>query len=301
MRARPTRLALLLTALLATLVLAACGGGSGGDETTSPSGTSASGADAVLVAAATKASDAGSSKVKFAATTDIPGQEAPVVLTGEGEFDYAAQKGRLTYDLSDLFAAAGQDIGSEPAEIVVDGTVFYMKFPALSSLLPGAKEWIKFDLATLGKESGFDLAQLQQLNQGDPAATLEYLRATGDVEEVGQEDLDGVETTHYRATVDVDKAIEQAPAESRAALQAQIDQLKAAGLEKLPIDVWIDGDGLPRKFTYDVTVDTNGQKVRTVVEMELTDYGVEVEVTPPPADQVTDFSELASQLGATTG
>jgi hypothetical protein len=297
------RLILMLAAVLAALALAACGGGSGGGEDAVPT-TGGETADALLAAAATKATDAGSSRVSFTATTDIPGQEAPLVISGEGEFDYEGQKGRLTYDLSDIFAAAGQDFGSgDPAEIIVDGVVFYMKFPALTSLLPGTKEWIKFDLATLGEAEGFDLAQLQQLNQGDPTAILEYLRATGDVEEVGAEEVDGVETTHYQATVDLDRAVQQAPADVRDQVQAQIDQIKASsGLTELPIDVWIDGDGLPRKLAYDMTIEAEGQEVHTVLEMVFTDYGVEVDVTPPPADQVTDFAELTASLGgATTG
>jgi hypothetical protein len=126
------------------------------------------------------------------------------------------------------------------------------------------------------------------------------LRGSGEVEEVGVEALDGVETTHYRATVDLDRAVQQAPAEARDQVQAQIDQIKAAGISELPIDVWIDGDGLPRKLGYDITVEAEGQEVHTVLEMLFTDYGIEVDVTPPPADQVTDFSELTASLGAAT-
>jgi hypothetical protein len=274
MRIRSRRFAALLLAALAALAFAACGGGDSGGE--------------------------GSSRIALTVTSDVPGQDAPIVFTGEGEFDYEAQKGRFAYDLSDLFAAAGQDFGSEPAEIVIDGTVIYMKFPALTSLLPGATDWLKFDLTTLGQQSGIDLSQLQQLNQGDPTAILEYLRATGEVEEVGTEEVDGVETTHYRATVDVDKAVAQAPEETRDQVQAQIDQLKAAGISELPIDVWIGSDGLPRRLAYDITVDVSGQEAHTVLEMNLTDYGVDVQIEPPPADQVTDYADLVAQLGGTT-
>lgn len=296
-----TRLAALVLAAFAALVLAACGGGGGGGggETTT-AGTQQASGGGVLVAAATRAADAGSSRVNFTVTTDVPGQDAPLVFAGEGEFDYAAQKGKLTYDLSDLFAAVGQDLGSEPAEVILDGTAFYMKLPALTGLLPGAKDWIKFDLATLSQQQGFDFGQLQQ---GDPSALLEFLQATGDVEEVGTEQLDGVDTTHYRAMVDVSKALEQAPAQTKEQVQATLDQLEAAGLSELPIDVWVDGEGLPRKVEYDLKVNVEGQEVQTVLAMTFTDYGIEVVVTPPPADQVTDYAELLAQLGgaATTG
>ena len=95
------------------------------------------------------------------------------------------------------------------------GNVFYMKFPLLAAFLPGAKEWIEFDLESLGEDAGIDLSQLQQLGQSDPSQALDYLRATGQVEEVGTEQVDGVETTHYTGTIRLDAVAEQVPADQR--------------------------------------------------------------------------------------
>jgi hypothetical protein len=295
------RSALAAVTVLAALALAACGGGSssGGGEAVAT--TESGSADALLAAAATKATDAGSSKVDFTITTQIPGQEGPVNLTGNGEFDYANQQGKLTYDFSELFAAAGQPVGNEPVEVILDKNVVYMKFALLSKLIPGGKPWLKFDIQKIGEQQGLDLSQLQQLNQGDPSQILGYLRGSGSVEEVGKETIDGVETTHYTAVIDLDRVASQAPPALQDQVQTQIDKLKEqTGIGELPMEVWIDDDGLPRRvsYTFDASLTGGSEKTSTVLTMNFTDYGVDVAVEPPPADQVTDISELS---GGSTG
>ena len=50
-----------------------------------------------------------------------------------------------------------------------------------------------------------------------PADALALLRKVGSVTEVGTETIDGAQTTHYRATVDVAEALENAGAPAEAA------------------------------------------------------------------------------------
>lgn len=303
------RLTVILILALASLALAACGGGSsdgggGGDAGVSTGGASAG---SILASAATNATGAGSSKVAFTITTQVPQQEGPITLTGEGAFDYEAKTGQLTYDFGDLLGSLGQGASEEPVEIILDGNVFYMKFGLLSSLIPGGKPWIKFDLGTLASQEGIDLSQLQSVNQGDPSQTLEYLRAAGSVEEVGAEEVRGVETTRYKGVIDLQKAVELAPEETRTQVQQSIDQLKEqTGLTELPVEVWIDGDGLPARIQYSfdgsiVAAGTESGDFTTIFSMELFDWGTEVTVEPPPASEVTDISELTGLAGTATG
>ena len=91
---------------------------------------------------------------------------------------------------------------------------------------------------------------------------LELLRDIGDVQTIGNETLRGVPTTHYRGTIDAIDA---------------------------PVDVWVDGDGRARKVTV-ATVDRRGIKVET--EIEYYDFGVELDVTVPPARDVLDFTDI---------
>jgi hypothetical protein len=304
------RLTLILAPVLAALALAACGGGSdddGGDAVVTTGGDTAA---SVLASAATNAAGAGSSNVDFTITMQIPQQEGPITLTGGGAFDYEAKRGELTYDFGDLFAAAGQTVpgADEPIEIILDGTTFYMKFGLLSSLVPGAKEWIKFDLESLAGQEGIDLSQLQTLNQGDPSQILEYLRAAGSVEEAGTEEVRGVETTHYTGVIELDKAVELAPAETREQVRQGIEQLKEqTGLTELPIEVWVDGDGLPARiqYSFEGTAPATGvdDEFTTILTMEFYDWGTEVTIEPPPASEVTDITELTelAGVGTTTG
>lgn len=300
------RLTYILVLALAALALAACGGGSsdGGDEAAVTTGGES--ADAILASAATNAAGAGSSQVAFTITTQVPQQEGPITLTGEGAFDYEAQKGQLTYDFGDLLGSLGQGASDEPVELILDGNVFYMKFALLSSLIPGVKEWIKFDLESLASQEGIDLSQLQSINQGDPSQILEYLRGAGSVEEVGTEEVRGVETTHYQGVIELDKAVELAPEETREQVRQAIEQLKEqSGLTELPVEVWVDGDGLPVRIQYSfagsLAATGSDGDFTTVFTMELFDWGTEVDIEPPPASEVTDISELTELAGAVTG
>ena len=221
-------------------MLAACGGGGGESAPTTPDGGTA-----VLASAADQTRSAGSSKVSFTLVTELPKSiaEKPVTLTGGGEFDYANRTGSVTYDFSELFQSLGQN-ADDPVEMRFIGDVFYMKFPLITNFLPSAGPWLEFDLKTLSQEGGIDLSQLQQLGQSDPSQALDYLRATGSVETVGTEQVDGVETTHYKGTIQLDKVVEQVPADQQEQVRKAIEQLKKqTGLTEIPTDVWVDGDG----------------------------------------------------------
>ena len=85
--------------------------------------------------------------------------------------------------------------------------------------MPGGKPWIKVDLNAVGKQAGIDLSQFTQLGT-DPSRMVDWLRTvSGDVTTVGTEKLDGVDTTHYRATVDLSKYPDLVPADQREAVQ----------------------------------------------------------------------------------
>jgi hypothetical protein len=277
--------------MLIGLILVACGGE---DEATPEKEQDGSDASAVALAAQ-RTEEAGSYRTDMRVTMEGLAPE-PVTLTAEGLFDANERRGRMTMDMSRLSGAAGGvDLGE--IEIVMDGLVMYMRMPFLQQLRPGIKPWIRFDLEKIGKQQGFDLQQLTQLgDQSNPAQALVYLRAASDdVEEVGAEEVRGVETTHYRMTVDLDKVAARAPAEQREAVRTQIRALKQrANVEKVPVEVWVDDDGLVRRevLRYEDMRFAPGQTGDMTIRMELYDFGVTVDAEPPPGDQVTDLGEL---------
>jgi hypothetical protein len=278
---------LLLLPLVAFFAATGCAG-----EEVSP--------DAAVAEAATKTAEAGSSRVWFEAKMSGTALPDEIEFGGEGEFDYERQTGRLSYDMSELIPGAG----TGDLEMVQQGVVFYMKFPAgTDAQLPQGKEWVKFDLAALGEGTGIDLGQLSQLNQGDPSQMLRYLRgASKGVEEVGEEAVRGTDTTHYRADVDLEKAIEQSldevPAETREALRESAKRLRELMVgETVPVDVWIDEDGLARRMRLEYGMKAPGQSgdLQMEMTMEFFDFGIDVDARPPPAEETVDIQTLIGQ------
>jgi hypothetical protein len=286
-----------LLALVTALSLAACGGDEG-DEPQSQAATSAAatteqeattaesaegeGSAAVLLAAGRNTLEAGSSRVYVEA--DVGGRS----FTGEGSYDYGDHVGEMQLDLGGL----GDATGLGELELVFADYVVYYHLPL--GVLPGEKEWIKIDVEALGDSAAVDLQQLAQGNQSDPAQYLRWLGAVGeDVEELGTETVRGVETTHYRATVDLDRVVDEAEPEVRGATKLWIDLLKRQlELGEVPIDVWVDEDGLVRRIEQEYELDGT----RTQITMELDDFGIEVDAEAPPADQVIDLGELGGAL-----
>jgi hypothetical protein len=277
----------------AALAAAACGGGEGGGSSTSSTDTGTnSDAKSVLAAAPQKVKDANSSKVGFSITIDSDQLSSPITIPGDGEFDYAAKEGRLTMDYGDVLEAAGQS-GDGDMEILTKGSVYYVKWPLFSKAVNASTPWISFDITKLDQISGIDTSSLRSVNQGDPSQTLVYLKAAGSVEEQGAEDVDGVSTTKYHAVIDLDRIAGLAPADQRDAVAASVNSLKETyGISELPLDVWIDDQGLPHKLFYEIDATVQGTKVRTALTMTLSDYGVDVNLEPPPASQVTDLASL---------
>jgi hypothetical protein len=263
---------------------------------------------ALLTRSPDAAAEAGS--VAFTMAMDVPvpaaagGTGAPVTLTGQGG---SSSDGRLqmTLDLSAFNAAAPPDrqlpADQLQAELLFDGATIYLRFPALAAQV--GTEWVSADLAALSGMSGVDLSALVGAAGADPTATLAQLRGVGDVTEVGPEEVRGAATTHYHAVVDLQAAIEALPAEARAAMEASVEQYQALlGTTEIEVDVWLDADGRPARIVEVMPFPAGaGQPpLEATLTMELFDWGTPVTITPPPADQVTDLSQVVGGAATTT-
>jgi hypothetical protein len=268
--------------LLAVLALAACGGDS--DQQASTGTAPSLDAQQAVLEAGAKTQAAKSARVSFSG--EMSGGAASGTFSGEGEF--AGRQGRMTMDM-DLDAEGGAFSGR--MEMVFDQLVVYMKFPPeIAAQLPGGKQWIKFDLQKLGEEQGIDFEQLMQLGGTDPSQSLDLLRAASpDFAAVGDEEVRGVETTHYSGTVDMEKLAQEAPEEVRESYGRIVE---LTGQSRVPVDVWIDGEGLTRRVRYEQKMPDGSTMTMT---QEFYDFGVEVDVEPPPASQVLDIGELLGQ------
>lgn len=150
-----------------------------------------------------------------------------------------------------------------------------------ASLLPGGDEsptkWLSFDMSQMpGMEE--ELSSITGSNPLDAAALFQDAAA---VEDLGLEDLDGEQVKHYRVTVDV--------AELTKAQPGLFDQLEGIDLPStVDYDVWVTEDNQLRRMSFEL--DVLGGPITT--EMTVTAVGDIEPVVLPPADEVTDMTDL---------
>lgn len=147
----------------------------------------------------------------------------------------------------------GQDIEA----ILVDQTM-YLKVPGTSS----GKPWLAVDL------TNSPLPGLSSLNTSE---MLQGLDGAAGVRALGVEDVAGVKTTHYAVTVDAKQALESLGM-TGAAPTAELPK-------RLTYDVWVDDQDLVRRIATDIS--------SVSLDMTFSDYGEPVDISAPPADQVT--------------
>jgi hypothetical protein len=291
MSARSTRHVLAIGTLLAGLVLGGCATPETIDRTTPEDSL------ARVQGAAAKVTDARSARISMTMTTTFAGEQvAAGTATTQGVYDYAANKGQLDTTVK----TAGLPFRVTERTLVI-GSTTYLKLtdmPEGQEPPPGVppipeehhKPWMKVDFPKeLAGENPFGLGfgPIPDVNGADPTQALSYLKsATSKVERVGSEQVRGTPTTRYAATFDAAKLAAQAPEE----FQGFVDEM---GLSfPKPADVWVDEQGRLRKIHYAMTMKVPKEMgapasmMTNEMTMELYDFGVPVDVRPPPADQV---------------
>ena len=266
------RFVVVLSALALVVALAGCG-------------EKASAAEIVRAAPAKSQS---AKTAKMSVTTEAAGQ----TLTGEGATDFGAHKLQLN------MSAPGATTGSQKIELSSIGTDMYVKVPPeAASSVPGlsGKPYMKIDLQAVGQSRGGDLNEFTRAS--DPGGQLDYLKgAAADVKAVGTENVRGVKTTHYKATVDMNKAEASMTPEQR----KSVDALKAkTGITTIPVEVWVDTQGRARKFwsRIDMTKasDASAKVGSVTTTLEFYDFGSPVQIEAPPPDQVADLTNQVLQ------
>ena len=264
----------LLALLALALGLSACSGAPTADP---------------VAQAATKTRDAGSSRVELTTTVASAGRR--MTFAGKGVLDYRRDRGTLSFDFSQL--AGGR------VEMRYDAKVLYVRMPQLRTMLPHGKSWLKVDVEALARGAG--LGTLDQVRGQDPAQLLDYLHSLdAKPTDVGRERVRGVDTTHYRARVSLEKALDEGlkrlpEAKRRAAERELRTMMESIGAETMPVDAWIDGDGRVRrvKTTYSLRLPA-GQVATTSIAtvVDFFDFGARVAVKAPPAAATFDVTRL---------
>jgi hypothetical protein len=278
----------LLPALVVPIVLASACAQRADDEGLRV--TTASPIEA-LRAAPDRAQGAGTAH--FEMTLSI-GPDGDTAMVASGATDYDTGRGSVSMEMGELLGGTGAEGTTEM--VLADGVV-YLRVPYLASLT-GADGWISATVEDLGQ----DVASLG-LGGGttDPSQLLETLRGVADdVTEEGREAVRGVETTRYGATIDLGRALEEAPADQRERLEALVADL-GDELTEVPITVWVDDEGLPRRLTMELGFGSTTDLPSATMSIELFDYGEPVDIVVPSEDDVTPMAEVLGPLATVFG
>ena len=168
------------------------------------------------------------------------------------------------------------------------GDRVYVKFPFVTALLGAETDWVSMP----EEESSTFVSEGQDVPQ-DPNEILDaYEDANGTVEDLGEEEVNGVTATHYRVLLDADSM--RLTAEERRELEES--GLFAAG--EIPMDLWISSDGFLVRLVFEVDgagltdVAPEEQFDRMLIRYDVFDINGDVRIEPPSADQVTAIEDL---------
>lgn len=198
--------------------------------------------------------------------------------------------------MSMKISASGQ-AGAGESEIRLVDKVMYIGGGAEMAKEMDGKSWMKFDFS--GSKAGKELDQLGSAGQAEqnPAAESTFLTGAKDVKKVGSEKVDGVETTHYTGTVtlkDLRASLKDSKAATREQREKSIKQYEKLGVDKLTMDMWVDGEDHTKQFRMKSDTD------KGPLDMTFTflDYNKPVTVEAPPAKDVADLAEMFKGLDA---
>ncbi len=174
------------------------------------------------------------------------------------------------------------------AEIRLVDKVMYIGGGAAAAEMLDGKSWMKIDMSSLGAEKGIGNSPLGGQAKKNPADQSTFLTGSKDVKEIGTETVDGVETTHYKGTVTMMELRKSLQDEDDATLERRFDQFMDLGVDKLTMDMWIDGEDHTKQFRM------RGDADKGPLDMTITflDYNKPVTVEAPPAKDTVDLAEM---------
>jgi hypothetical protein len=174
----------------------------------------------------------------------------------EGVADLAARRASVVKSFVNDRVGAG--LLPDQIEMIYDGANAYIRV---------ADRWTGFFLGDPGGPRRPD----------DPLWPLDALfGATGDAMQIGSEAVRGVPATHYRLTVDLARADAALPT----GVSGPSGPYRSPG--RLPAEVWLDAAGLARR----ISVRTRAAGEQHWLIVELWDFGVAVDITPPGPDEI---------------
>lgn len=224
-------------------------------------------------------------------TEKVHSPSLTLTLKGSGAFHFSPPYGHLSFA-----------VGGLHMQMDFNGTTAYIQVPPAAQSQLGGKAWVAVSTASLTSGT----------TSYDPNEFLQLLTSQAQsVTKIGPSTVGGVAATEYRVVMDLDKS-EMARSSVGQQLIAQYTTLLGGHL--LPTDVWIDTAGRLRQMTFELTITrpppgqaipANDLPIVVSATMQMTNYGVTVHITTPPASQVTTMTlqqllQLEQSVGASS-
>ena len=214
----------------------------------------------------------------------------------EGGFAIGADSVRFEMDLASSRASLTRPDADEPF-VYMDDLVWYGRRRGVPD--DDARPWIRLDVNDLEEGGGevdpFSGGTIQAIAALHPAIITDLVAGslTGSIEERERGEIAGVAATRYDVNISIDKALgdkrrKRYPEARRETIDELIDVLGVDG-NLHPAEVWIDDDGLLRRFSVSLT-----QRPATRIEFALdvtVDYetygGTFAQELPTPQEVLT--------------
>jgi len=223
--------------------------------------------------------------MSFSAQASSSSAASGLALSGSGEVDFVNHAASLT--LHGTGSALGQETNIE--EVVTGGNV-YVSIPDISNLSPG-KSWLEEPVPTTGASTS---------GVTDPSSLLAMLSQEGNtVSDTGPATVDGQAVEGYHVDLNIQALLNQAQTQSGTATTPGLQQLGSAMISGATMDVYIN-PSLDQLVQTKLHMALLNNSVTMDFQMDLSDYGAPVTITPPPPSEVATQQQLGSGSGNPT-
>jgi hypothetical protein len=232
-----------------------------------------------VAAAAERTQNYPGAKFTLYATSTSDGLPRPIHVRGYGAYNSETGRSRAVA----VTSSAPKNVS---IETIADQTSVYMRGGAATGEIPDNKEWIKFE-PFLGQSAD----DVMVGTGGGPDETLQMLRAvSGDVQPMGQEQVRGVPTTRYRATLTMSGFAEAMREEGNEEMAEVYEKYAVLSPSPFLIEAWIDAEDTVRRsrMVMDLPVEKGAPALTMDMRMEFFDFGARPEIELPDSSRVID-------------
>lgn len=193
--------------------------------------------------------------------------------------------------------------GMETIDIVMDMAVVNDPPPTKTHMVmpdPSGMGMGDMEVITIGNTSWIKMGGDSWMESTVPETDTEtsenitdYLDMDSDMDYLGKEKVNGVNCKHYKVDADIDVDIADAP----------------GGVGELAShykgEVWIaDEGGLPEVMIRSkgtTEMETMGETMVSVDQIDITNINSSIDISPPPADQISDMPDFGDMMGDIEG